>query len=232
MLSVANINIKISNRDILRDVSAHFGPGLHFIIGPNGSGKTSLLRSIMGFMEFDGDIFWDKKSLKSYSLKDKARLISWLPQHPSWPAHLSIEDYVLLGRFPHLGWMGNYTQHDRDIARSTLAETGFSNRSAESIGVLSGGERQQIQLARALAQDTPVMLLDEPGQALDPFNKEILYKTLQDLSQSKTIICTTHDLEALETPGALVHAMKAGKILWQKESGLNRAFLMEDVFSV
>ncbi|MFK7969314.1 MAG: hypothetical protein AB8F95_03055, partial [Bacteroidia bacterium] len=63
-------------------------------------------------------------------------------------------------------------------------------------------------------------------------NKEILYKTLQDLSQRKTIICTTHDLEALETPGALVHAMKAGKILWQKESGLNRAFLMEDVFSV
>lgn len=230
MLKAAHITISFDHRDILRDVSTYFKPGLHFLIGANGSGKTTLLKAMMGAIDYKGDFLWKEQSLRTLGLKSRAHLLAWLPQHPSWPAHLTVEEYVFLGRFPHISWMGSYSANDRKVVDETLKDLELLSKKDQAIGELSGGERQQVALARALVQDTPVLVLDEPAQALDPANKQLLYDRLRAIAAHKTVICTSHDLEALEVPGATVHALKDGKLLWVKASPLERINIMKDVF--
>ncbi|MEZ4686956.1 MAG: ABC transporter ATP-binding protein, partial [Bacteroidia bacterium] len=222
VLSIHNVRISVGQRDILRDVSLHFGPGLHYLIGPNGSGKTSLLRALMGFLPYSGKITINGIEPSSLPSSARALWMAWLPQQPDWPAHLSVTDYVLLGRFPHLSWLGNYTKGDYLRVEKILSDLGLSDFAHREIGTLSGGERQQVALARALSQDTPFLLLDEPAQALDPRNKKRLYERLQLIAASKTVICTTHDLEFLSSPGSLIAALRHGELLWQKPSGIGR----------
>jgi iron complex transport system ATP-binding protein len=229
-LTLEHVSVSIKQRDILRDVSLHFNSGLHYVIGSNGSGKTSLLRAIMGLIQYDGGIFFDKKSITEISSKALAHRIAWLPQHPDWPAHLTVKDYVLLGRFPHLPWLGNYTQKDLKKVNTILRKLSLESFTHQPLGTLSGGERQQISLARALAQDTPVLLLDEPAQALDPANKAIFYQRIAKIAESKTVICTTHDIEYVCSSPAHISALKNGKLLWQKQGPFERDDLMESVF--
>lgn len=185
-----------------------------------------------GLHDFDGGLQLETQSLPELSSTERARLIALVPQQLSLAFPIRIFDFVLNGRFPHLNWWGQYSKEDTEIARQSLAEVGmqaFENRYLKEI---SGGELQKVLLARAICQQTPVLLLDEPAQSLDPKNRIWLYSFLHQYSQKgKTIICTTHDLEALETPDARVLALKDGQIVYDGVGeNLRKEWLMEEVY--
>ena len=229
MISTRQLCVKLQNRDILRDVSVSFLGGLTYLVGQNGSGKTSLLRALLRQLEFEGEVEILGQDSRSFSTKKLAKQIAVVPQDLHIPFQIKVLDFVMMGRFPYLGWLGNYSQEDRAIAAQKLALLDLSEFSDRFLKQLSGGERQQVYLARALVQQAPILLLDEPGQSLDPKNKLKLYKMLAVLAaKGKTIICVTHDLEPLFEKGVRVVGLKAGEIVLDMDGEeLDRERLME-----
>ncbi|HPQ35521.1 MAG TPA: ABC transporter ATP-binding protein [Tenuifilaceae bacterium] len=168
------------------------------LVGRNGVGKSTLLRSLAGLQHpLEGSIEVDGVNLNSISRSEKARLISFVPSEQVKIQNLSIRSFVGLARFPYAGWGGGLSKHDWSIVDSALSSVGISNLSARDISLVSDGERHRAMIAFAIAQDTRVILLDEPTAFLDLPNK---FETVRLLSQiasenSKTVIYSTHDLQ-------------------------------------
>ena len=220
-LSVVQLNARYRNRNVLGDVSVSFRSKLTYLIGANGSGKTTLLRCMAGLLPHEGEVILNQQPIKSLSRKEIAQQLAIVPQQFFPSFRIRVRDFVLSGRFPYLNWLGQYTRADYDKADQVLTELrleGFSHRFVQE---LSGGELQKVLLARALCQDTPIMLLDEPAQSLDPFQKNWLYQKLTVLSQNgKTIVCATHDLAHLHQKDLSVIAIKSGRIFFH-EAGMD-----------
>ena len=182
---------------VLSDVSLAVRPGeMLGVIGPNGSGKSTLLRLLSGVLEpTAGEILVHGRRLPDYVRRDLARQVAVVPQDTVIEFPFSVTEVVLMGRSPHLG--GFAFEGDRDVAaaRDAMARTGVVHLADRSIHALSGGERQRLVLARALAQDTPILLLDEPGAFLDIRHEVEIYDLLRDLQgDGKSIITVLHDL--------------------------------------
>ena len=232
-IQLENLHSSYQGRNVLRDVSASFLPQLHFLIGLNGSGKTTLLHCIAGLQPFEGTLWIGDNKLNSLTPLEKARQVALVPQQLSLSFPLRIFDFVLNGRFPHLSWWGQYNKTDLEVARQSLNQVGMYGFRDRFVREISGGELQKVLLARALCQSTPILLLDEPAQSLDPKNRAWLYAFLHVLSTSgKTIICTTHDLEALAQPEARILALKEGAIVFDQQGNPpSHQWLMENVYS-
>ncbi len=189
------------------------------ILGPNGAGKSTLLKLILGVEKpWKGGIILYGKPLKEYSPRDKARLISWVPQDPP-NIPLSVYEYVLLGRAPHLGFLSTPTPRDETIVLTLLEEMDLWRFHDRPVNSLSGGERQLVMIAKAIAQESKIILMDEPTSHLDIGNKiRVLRIVKQLVNQGKTIIYTTHDPnEALLTADNTV-IIHNGRILEQGET--------------
>ncbi|MEL6594163.1 MAG: ABC transporter ATP-binding protein, partial [Bacteroidota bacterium] len=178
-ITLNQLTAHYQNRSVLRDVSVSFVSGLSYLIGANGSGKTTLLHCLAGLHPFGGDILLDGKALPSG--RNLAQMIALVPQRIELPFRFSVEEYVLMGRFPYLNWLGTYQPEDRERARQAMSDLGISGFAERSLQQLSGGELQKVLLARAICQDTPVLLLDEPAQSLDPWQQNWLYQQLEAL---------------------------------------------------
>lgn len=167
------------------------------LIGRNGIGKSTLLRTLAGFQPFfSGQIYLNNKSLNDYPASELSKLVSFVSTENIRIPNMSVFDLVAYGRFPYTGWIGKLEESDRQIVADSIRKVGlegFENRLVQNI---SDGERQRVMIARAVAQDTPVIILDEPTAFLDISNKYEIFHLLQVLAQTenKTIVLSTHDL--------------------------------------
>jgi iron complex transport system ATP-binding protein len=178
------------------DITAQSGE-IVGIIGPNGAGKTTILRALAGLMiPRDGAALLNGENIQHLSAADRARSIGLVPQAEShaWP--ISVEDIVMMGRTPHRGWFMPFSGKDHQFVGRVLQQTGLTDFRHRSIDKLSGGERQRVMIARALAQNPKVMLLDEPTASLDIHHQIQVLSLVRQLveQQSLLAIIAIHDL--------------------------------------
>jgi iron complex transport system ATP-binding protein len=167
----------------------------------------------MQSIPYCGEVSLADKNLADCSPSQVARHLALVPQFVAPHRHLSVYDYVLLGRYPYLNWLGNYRRYDHEQAQKALARFGLSDLGPRYMHQLSGGERQKVILSRALCQQTKVILLDEPAQSLDPLARQELWDLLFSLAhEGQNLICTTHHLDPLAHPLARGLALRDGCI--------------------
>jgi iron complex transport system ATP-binding protein len=166
------------------------------LVGPNGAGKTSLLRALAGLIPFAGAAVLEGRPVGAISRRELARLVALVPQIPQTPAELTVAEYVLLGRTPHIGYLATESRHDRLAAERAIARLGLRPFVDRPLGSLSGGELQRAVLARALAQEAPVLLLDEPTSALDLGAQQRALELVDALRRDEqlTVVSAMHDL--------------------------------------
>lgn len=184
---------------VLRQVSFEARSGsITAVLGPNGAGKTTLLKLILGLLRpHSGEILLDGRSLRHYSRRELSRWIGLVPQRESVPFEYTVLEYVLLGRAPYLGPLDQPGETDIDIARQALTRLEIGAIEKRAIPELSGGELQLVMVARSLAQQTRILLLDEPTSHLDLSNKYRVLDILRGLARGgTTILFTTHDPES------------------------------------
>lgn len=196
-LAASQISVRVKDSQLLDRVSFTVEKGEWLsIIGPNGAGKSTLLRAIAGAAHCDGSVTVLGEPLAELGLKERAKLVAWVPQTPTIPGGMGVIDYVLLGRTPYLHPLANPSKDDLAAAHETLRDLQLESLEKRLVETLSGGERQRVVIARALVQDTPVILLDEPTSALDLGHQQEVLQLLDRLRANgeRTIISTMHDL--------------------------------------
>jgi iron complex transport system ATP-binding protein len=166
------------------------------IIGPNGAGKTTLLQAVARQVHHLGRIEVCEQPTAGMSRRKLARLVAYVPQRPELPPDMTIGDYVLLGRTPHIGYLRVESNADRLICAGLIDRLALSEMAGRTLRTLSGGELQRLVLARALAQQAPVLLLDEPTSALDLGRRVDALELVDELrrERSLTILSAVHDL--------------------------------------
>lgn len=197
MLRIDHIRFSIGEQRILNDISAEFEPGkMHGIIGPNGAGKSTLLKNICRIWEPQtGTVFVNGQDYRRISRKALSTVITMVPQNATISFPISVYDVVSMGRHPHLGRFQSLTKKDRDIIEKALSITQTYELKDRNMNELSGGEHQLSVMARALATEASVMLLDEPTSDLDIKHALTIMELLCDLRQEgKTILVNIHDL--------------------------------------
>lgn len=198
-IALRHITLAYGQRILLRDVSASVPPGsLTALIGRNGTGKSTLLRTVAGLgAAASGGIELCGKPLAALTPLQRASTVSFVTTDKVRIANLACEDVVALGRAPYTNWIGRMQEEDRDIVRHALQQVGMSDFARKTMDRMSDGECQRVMIARALAQDTPVILLDEPTAFLDLPNRYELATLLRRLArdEEKCILFSTHDLD-------------------------------------
>ena len=195
-LSVESLGVRLGSRDVLDGVSFMLEAGEFVgLIGPNGVGKSTLLKAIMGFVARKGIIARNDEPLDALSPKERARAFSYLPQERevNWP--ITVQALVALGRAPHRLGFAPLGEADWRIINSAIDIMDLDELRERSAQELSGGERARALIARALAQDTPVLLADEPAAGLDPAHQISLMATFSQLaSEGRTVLASLHEL--------------------------------------
>ena len=213
-VSVRALNVTLEGTRVLRgvDLAASSGEWLN-IIGPNGAGKTTLLRALLGLVSFDGEIVID--GLRDRRRSARARKVAYVPQTPVIPTGMLVADYVLLGRTPHRGAFAAETANDRRIASEVLERLDLGCFGERTVQSLSGGERQRAVMARALAQQAEVLLLDEPTTALDLGHQQDVLELVDALRRERglTVIATLHDLTLAARYGDRIAILAQGRVV-------------------
>lgn len=188
------------------------------IVGPNGCGKSTLLRSLARLLKpVSGTVYLDSASIFKLSTKEVAKRLAILPQGPTSPEGLTVEELVAQGRYPYQGWLQQWSVEDEKITQQALATTGLVELAERSLDSLSGGQRQRAWIAMALAQDTEILLLDEPTTFLDLAHQIELLDLLYELNQSqgRTIVMVLHDLNQACRYGDNLIALRDGQAIAQ-----------------
>jgi iron complex transport system ATP-binding protein len=191
LLSLQNLSVSRRNQDIFRDVSFNVSEGEFIgLIGPNGAGKTTLMRAALGLIPATGH-----SSLAALPAPDRARRAAWMPQAREvvWP--VSVETLVALGRLPYLPTGSRLRDTDRAHVDAALTRMGLEDFRHRTVTRLSGGEQARVLIARMLAQDTPLLLADEPIAGLDPAHQIATMQVFADLARAgHAVIASLHDL--------------------------------------
>jgi iron complex transport system ATP-binding protein len=196
-VELRRVSVALDGRPVLRELSLRIPGGSRLgLIGPNGSGKTTLLRAIAGLVGHQGEIRLGDAAGRSLSRRELARRIALVPQNPTVPAGFTVTDYVLLGRTPYIPHLGTESRRDLEIVGSVLDQLDLTGLAARRLDSLSGGERQRAVLARALAQQAPVLLLDEPTTGLDVGHQQQVLELVDSLRDDLelTVVSAMHDL--------------------------------------
>ena len=196
MLSVDNITFNYGGTPVFRDVSFQVDSGsLCALFGPNGTGKTTLFKCCLNFLKISrGAIAIGATPVHGRQAGQLARLVAYVPQEHRLSFPYTVREIVLMGRTPHLGGSFGIRETDKIQVLDALRLLGILHLSGRRYNELSGGQRQLVLLARALAQQTPLLLLDEPTASLDFDNQLLIWKVLKQLSrQGKAILVGTHD---------------------------------------
>jgi iron complex transport system ATP-binding protein len=195
---IDDVSFSYEDKAILSSVGLSVRSGEFIsIVGPNGTGKTTLLRLITHFLKAQsGEIRIASKDIKSYSPQSLAQIVAVVPQSEEIVFSYTVREMVLLGRYPHVTGFGFEREEDYRIVDETLRTTSIDHLAARKITELSGGEYHRVTIARALAQQTPILLLDEPNAHLDIKHQINLFELLTKLNMDRgtTIVCVTHDL--------------------------------------
>ena len=192
-LSCRDVRVSFRDQEVVCGVNLELDSGQWLgIIGPNGAGKSTLLRSIVGLADYSGAIALGDGRTPA------AADVALVPQAPIMPKGMTVAEYVLLGRTAHLGWLARESRADREIASSVLNRLELTAFADRFVSTLSGGEAQQVVVARALAQQCPVLLLDEPTSALDLGHQVSVLELVDDLRRTEglSVLAAMHDLSA------------------------------------
>lgn len=185
------------------------------IIGPNGCGKSTLLRALSRLLvPTSGAVLLDGKSIAAYKPKEVARRVGLLPQSSAAPDGISVADLVARGRFPHQSFLRQWTPADERAVTEAMAATGIADLAARQVGELSGGQQQRVWIAMALAQETPLLLLDEPTTFLDIAYQIDLMELLDELNRAgRTLVAVLHDLNQAARYATHLIAMRDGAVV-------------------
>lgn len=196
MIELKNLCGGYPGRPVLEDISLDFRPGeVLAVIGPNGCGKSTLLRTSNGLLaRTGGEILLDGRPIEGLSAKEIAQKVAYLPQSRSTP-NITAGRMVLHGRFPYLSYPRRYSQKDREMVHKALAWVGASELASRPLPELSGGQRQKVYLAMALAQDTETILMDEPTTYLDVgCQLEVMALARRLAEEGRAVVMVLHDL--------------------------------------
>ncbi|HYA54956.1 MAG TPA: ABC transporter ATP-binding protein, partial [Thermoplasmata archaeon] len=197
-LRLRSLTVRYGDRTALQDVDLEVPAGEFLALaGPNGSGKTTLLRAALGFLApAAGRVELFGKDVSRLPIVERARRVAWVPQEENPRDDIPLGDYVLYGRYAHLAWLQGDAPADRETAARALAAVGLADRARDGVLSVSGGERQRAILARALVQESPLLLLDEPTSHLDIGHQIDLLSRVRDLSRERgvTVVAALHDL--------------------------------------
>ena len=191
MISWRSIEVSFDGLRVLGPIDLAVSGGQWLgLIGPNGAGKSTLLKTALGIVPHRGTV--DVGGRTSRAGLD----IAWMPQRPLLPAEMSVANYVLLGRTPHIGYIGSESRHDLRSTELALNRLGLEEIAARELSTLSGGEAQRAVLARALAQEAPILLLDEPTSSLDIGHGLEVLEMIDSLRNADglTVVTAIHDL--------------------------------------
>jgi iron complex transport system ATP-binding protein len=196
-LRLRDVSVALDGTVVVDGVSATVDAGEWLaVIGPNGAGKSTMLRAVAGLLRHRGTVEIDGAPVAGLSPRARARRVAYAPQVPAMPPGMTVADYVLLGRTPYLGYLGREGRHDRAVAASVLDRLDLTAVTGRQLGALSGGEQQRVVLARALAQQADVLLLDEPTTALDIGHQQQVLDLVDRLrlDDGLTVVSSLHDL--------------------------------------
>ena len=201
------------------------------LLGANGSGKSTLLRTLAGFQPpLAGEILYNNKPFNGYSDAERSLLIGLVLTDKIYAGGISVFDLVSLGRHPHTGFFGSLKKHDKEVIFDSMEKVGISHQSDAYVSELSDGERQKAIIAKALAQECPIILLDEPTAFLDINSRIEMMYLLKELAstEQKSILLSTHDIET---------AIRLGDRFWLMDknlpftSGIPQDLIINDVLS-
>ncbi|NWK56881.1 ABC transporter ATP-binding protein [Verrucomicrobiaceae bacterium N1E253] len=198
IIKTNNLSLSIGKSRLLKDVSFSVGKGERVaIVGANGAGKTTLLKCLLGLLKPErGEMEIDGRGMPGYSRLELARKLAYVPQLLEASVPFTVLDFVMMGRYAHEGGMGQGDQEGLRIAMDALQQIGMESFARRTLSTLSGGERQKACIAAALAQQAPVLVLDEPSAHLDPRQREEIHHILCEIGrrQGVTVLAVTHDL--------------------------------------
>ncbi|RLT38237.1 MAG: ABC transporter ATP-binding protein [Chloroflexi bacterium] len=215
LLSAQGVTVRIGNRDIVRDVAIEVRVGeVVGLVGPNGAGKSTLLRALAGVRHTSGDVRLLGTPLYEVDRRERARLVAVVEQLPEAPPTMTVGELVALGRYPHLGLLRRPSAHDHEVVTEAMRRAGCDALAERPLGTLSGGERRRAFIARALAQEARLLLLDEPSANLDAEAQATLFELLRVLaSDGAGILVVVHDLTSAAASCDRVVLLHEGRVL-------------------
>ena len=208
-LSCQELSVSLQGQPVLHRLTLKLAPGCWTaIVGPNGAGKSTLLRALAGLIPSLGSVQLLGRPFADWPRKARAQALAWLGQNESSGDELSAHDVVLLGRLPHRAWLAAPSERDQAVVTQALQATQAWDLRARRLGALSGGERQRVLLARLLATQAPLLLMDEPLAHLDPPHQADWLDCVRELvAQDRTVISVLHELNvALQADELVVMA--------------------------
>ena len=208
------VSASIGNTPILHDVDLQLSAGRWCaIVGPNGAGKSTLLRVLAGLLPSDGQVLLQGRALHDWPARERARQLAWLGQAETGGEDLLAWDVAMLGRLPHRAWLAAPSEHDHAAVAQALRATQAWDLRARRLGELSGGERQRVLLARVLATEAPLLLMDEPLAHLDPPHQADWLATVRaQVGAGATVVSVLHELTMPLLADDLL-IVKAGRVL-------------------
>lgn len=215
MIEITKLTAGYPGRTVLRSLNLHIPAGkVTVIAGPNGCGKSTLLKTIAGILPVTGgEITIGGRTVSEFQGRELARQVAYLSQNRQVP-EITAERMVLHGRFPWLGYPRRYRPEDLKIAREAMARMGIGELAQQNLSALSGGQRQKVYIAMALAQDTPVILMDEPTTFLDAAHQMQMMDHARFLADSgKTVVMVLHDLPMAMQAADSLAVMSAGQMI-------------------
>lgn len=242
-INIQNLHFGYDSRVIFNDLSVTFPQGgFCSILGPNGSGKTTLLKCVTGLLKPDsGTITLNGKPLADYKMMDLARTIAYVPQYQDIVFDISVFDYVLLGRNPYQTPWEMQRPEDKEVVEEALNKCNVWGYRDRLLQALSGGERQRVMVARAMAQQTGIMLLDEPLANIDVTHKFGIMDILQELNEEQgvSILIILHDLPIAKAYSKQILLLKEGNVLQYgdrnavlTEGNIRNCFDLSDVYLI
>jgi iron complex transport system ATP-binding protein len=234
ILSVKNLCRVIRGTSILKDISFDIQEGEYIaVIGPNGAGKTTLIRHLNRILRAkSGTVFLKQKVVESYTQKEIAKIVSYVPQTPTHIQHFTVREFIFMGRYPYLGPFASPTADDDRAVQESMEIADIAQYAERDMVTLSGGELQKVYIAAGLAQGGEVMLLDEPATFLDPRHEHEIFLILQNINKKgKTVISVTHDINTAVLTASRVLAMKQGEIVFDgKAQDVMENNILEDIY--
>ena len=215
-LAAEEVTLAYGDRVVVEELSLTLAPGrITAIVGANGCGKSTLLRALARLLRpTSGQVVLDGAALASRPTREVARTLGLLPQSPVAPEGIAVADLVGRGRHPHQRMLARWTARDYEAVAAALEATGVADLADRSVDELSGGQRQRVWIAMALAQETDILLLDEPTTFLDVAHQVEVLDLLTDLNRDRgtTIVMVLHDLNLAARYADELVAMRAGRV--------------------
>ena len=215
LVHIDNIKFSYDEKEVLKGITLKFNKGKFYsIIGPNGCGKTTLIKNISSLLAPNkSTIFIDNKDLISMTPKEIAKILASVPQNIHINYEFKVYDVVMMGRVPHKGRFEGYNKKDREIVKKAMDKADIWKFKDKLVTELSGGELQRVVAARALAQDTDIILLDEPTSHLDLQYQIEFLKIFKDICNDKVIIAVLHDLNLVSLFSDEIIMLKDGEVI-------------------